>query len=168
MNPQSVPADVQIRRMWLEDVSQVHALDKQSFSLPWTELSFRYEIVENQAARCWVAEFVDGEVRSIVGMLVLWIIVDEAHIGTIAVSPQFRRHGIGRRILASALLGAYEDGARQALLEVRRSNLAAQELYRRFGFEEDGMRRHYYRDNGEDAILMGLHNLQPETLQIFL
>ena len=100
-------------------------------------------------------------------MLVLWLILDEAHIGTIAAHPDYRRLGIGARLLAQALLQASREGAAVSLLEVRRGNLAAQELYRRFGYQVDGVRKHYYRDNGEDAILMSLPDLQSAGRQQF-
>jgi len=87
-------------------------------------------------------------------MLVLWLIIDEAHVATIATHPDFRRQGIGRKLLFHALMAAKAEGARTALLEVRVSNLAAQEMYRKFGFVEVNRRPHYYSDNGEDAILM--------------
>ena len=80
-----------IRRMKLEDVPAVHEIDMLSFTLPWSERSFRYEITENPVSRGWVVE-VDGQV---IAMLVLWLIVDEAHIATIAVHPNFRRQGMG-------------------------------------------------------------------------
>jgi ribosomal-protein-alanine N-acetyltransferase len=150
-----------IRRMTLEDVPQVSAIDQASLSLPWPERSFRYEVSDNPAARCWVAEF-DGRLG---GMLVLWHIVDEAHIATLATHPELRRNGIGRRLLARALQQAAQEGARSAYLEVRAGNQAAQSLYRSFGFVEDGRRPGYYRDNGEDAILMSLERLNVGTFE---
>ncbi len=145
-----------VRRMTLEDVPRVYLIDRLSFALPWTERSFAFEANENEASRAWVAEM-DGQIG---GMLVLWMILDEAHIGTIATHPDYRRQGIGAQLLARALLEASREGAAVSLLEVRRNNLPAQELYRRFGYQVDGMRPRYYRDNGEDAILMSLPNLQ--------
>ena len=145
-----------IRRMTLEDIAQVVAIDKVSFSLPWPERSFRFEITDNPASRAWVAEL-DGR---IVGMIVAWLLVDEAHIATIAAHPELRRHGIASRLLIHALEYMRSEGARTSVLEVRESNAAAQEMYRKFGFEESGRRPHYYKDNGEDAILMTLYKLE--------
>lgn len=142
-----------IRRMTLDDISQVVAIDKVSFSLPWPERSFRFEVTENSAARAWVAE-ADGR---IVGMIVAWLLVDEAHIATIAAHPELRRHGIASRLLIHALEYMRSEGARTSVLEVRESNLAAQEMYRKFGFEVSGRRPRYYRDNEEDAILMSIN-----------
>jgi len=143
------------RRMTLEDVPAVHEIDLLSFSLPWSERSFRFEVTENPVSRGWVAEL-DGQV---VAMLVLWQIIDEAHIATLATLPDFRRQGIGERLLINALMAAREEGARHAFLEVRAGNLAAQTLYKKYGFIAAGVRPHYYKDNHEDAILMDLDDL---------
>jgi [ribosomal protein S18]-alanine N-acetyltransferase len=141
-----------IRRMTVDDISAVHEIDMLSFSLPWSERSFRFEVAENPVARNWVAE-VNGRVA---GMLVLWFIVDEAHIATIAVHPDFRRRGIGEQILISAIRAVRKEGAQRVFLEVRAGNVAAQAMYRKYGFEITGIRPHYYRDNNEDAFLMNL------------
>ena len=148
-----------IRRMTLDDLAQVVAIDKVSFSLPWPERSFRFEIADNPASRAWVAEL-DGKV---VGAIVAWLLVDEAHIATIATHPDFRRQGIAGKLLIHALEYMRSEGARISVLEVRESNAAAQEMYRKFGFEESGRRPRYYRDNSEDAILMTLRDLRVNT-----
>lgn len=161
LNPQ--PAVV--RPMTLDDVEAVFAIDRLSFSMPWTERAYRYEVSENPNSSAWVAEasLPDGE-RQVAGMIVTWIILDEAHVGTIAVHPDFRRQGIGARLLAVSLADAVRRGATQALLEVRRSNVDAQRIYRKFGFEVVGTRPRYYRDNGEDALLMTLRSLDAGQL----
>ncbi|HMR99903.1 MAG TPA: ribosomal protein S18-alanine N-acetyltransferase [Anaerolineales bacterium] len=144
-----------IRRMTLEDLAQVIAIDQVSFSLPWPERSFRFEITDNPASRAWIAEE-DGK---IVGMIVAWLLVDEAHIATIATHPEFRRRGVASKLLIHALEYMRSEGAVTSVLEVRESNAAAQEMYRKFGFEESGRRPRYYKDNSEDAILMTLENI---------
>ena len=149
-----------IRKMTLEDVPGVIDLDQKSFSLPWPERSFRFELTANPASRCWVADF-EGK---IVGMIVVWLIIDEAHVATLATHPDFRRRGIAKKLLSHALLHLMEDGAHSSFLEVRESNLAAQEMYRKFGYEVSGRRPRYYRDNDEDAILMNLASLKAERL----
>ena len=149
-----------IRKMTLEDVPDVIDLDQKSFSLPWPERSFRFELTANPASRCWVAEL-DGK---IVGMIVVWLIVEEAHVATLATHPDFRRRGIGQRLLSHALRYLIDEGARSSFLEVRESNFSAQEMYRKFGYEAAGRRPHYYRDNDEDAILMNLASLKAESL----
>jgi [ribosomal protein S18]-alanine N-acetyltransferase len=149
-----------IRKMMLDDIPAVVQLDQVSFSLPWPERSFRFEVIDNPASRCWVAE-ID---RRVAGMVVAWLFVNEVHIATIATHPDFRRLGIGSRLLSHTLLQALEEGARSSFLEVRESNLAAREMYRKFGYEEAGRRRRYYRDNDEDAILMSLEPLNRDHL----
>ena len=147
--------NVAIRRMTLEDVPPVHEIDTLSFSLPWAERSFRFELTENPIARGWVAES-GGRIAA---MLVLWLIVDEAHIATIATHPDFRRQGIGERLIIAALLSARAEGAAHAFLEVRAGNAGALELYKKYGFVVAGVRPRYYKDNNEDAILMNLEDL---------
>lgn len=154
-------APVVLRRMRLEDIPAVHALDTLSFTLPWSERSFRFEIAENPAAHAWVAE----ASAEIIGMLVAWLLVDEIHIATLAVHPDWRGAGVGSRLVAQALAELIPLGAKTALLEVRRSNLAAQRLYRRFGFEVVGVRKRYYQDNFEDALLMTLDDVTGVQLQ---
>ncbi|MBK8781576.1 MAG: ribosomal protein S18-alanine N-acetyltransferase [Anaerolineales bacterium] len=144
-----------IRKMTLQDLEQVVAIDQISFSLPWPVRSFQFELTDNEASRCWVADL-DGR---IVAMLVGWFIVDELHVATIATHPEFRGQGLGKSILLHALLAAREEGAIKSFLEVRESNEVAQKMYRDFGFVEDARRAGYYKDNGEDAILMSLDRL---------
>jgi ribosomal-protein-alanine N-acetyltransferase len=149
-----------VRKMTLEDVPNVIDLDQKSFSLPWPERSFRFELTANPASRCWVADL-DG---MIVGMIVVWLIIDEAHVATLATHPDFRRRGIAKKLLAHALRLMMDEGARSSFLEVRESNFGAQEMYRKFGYEASGRRPHYYKDNNEDAILMNLASLNAERL----
>jgi ribosomal-protein-alanine N-acetyltransferase len=145
-----------IRRMTLEDVPAVHEIDTLSFSLPWPERSFNFELTGNPVSRSWVVES-DGRVTA---MLVLWLIVDEAHIATIATHPEFRRQGIGERLMIAALLSARAEGAARAFLEVRAGNSAALAMYKKYGFVVAGVRLRYYKDNNEDAILMNLEDLK--------
>ena len=146
-----------VRPMVLTDIPAVVMIDKASFSLPWPETSYRYELQSNAASRCFVAE---SEASEILAMIVSWLIVDELHIATIATSPDHRRKGIGGQVLSAALRDATAAGARRAFLEVRVGNEEAQAMYRKFGFTITGTRAAYYRDNGEDAILMTLEPLE--------
>ena len=143
------------RTMTSDDLEQVIAIDQVSFSLPWPERSFYFELTDNFASRCWVAEL-NGRV---VAMLVAWLIVDEIHIATVATHPDFRKQGIGKDLLYRALRSAKGEGALTSFLEVREGNDAALKMYRKFGFVESGRREGYYKDNGEDAILMLLESL---------
>jgi [ribosomal protein S18]-alanine N-acetyltransferase len=152
--------------MALKDVPRVREIDVASFSLPWPERSFRFEITDNPASRLWVAEIIDSQGHSqVVGMIVMWLILDEAHIGTFAIHPDYRRKGIGKDLLIESLLEAFATGVRLCYLEVRRSNLAAQSLYEKFGFQITSVRPHYYRDNGEDAMLMTLNSIDVDLLR---
>lgn len=148
---------VTVRKMTLEDLPAVTEIDRMSFSLPWPEQSFRYEITDNSAARCLVVETED---KKIAAMIVSWVVADELHIATFATHRDFRHQGIGALLLTEALRDARQIGSRRAFLEVRASNEVAREMYRKFGFEETGIRPRYYRDNGEDAILMTLEPLE--------
>jgi ribosomal-protein-alanine N-acetyltransferase len=159
-------SSIVIRPMQPDDLEQVREIDRLSFSLPWPESAFQYELKANRAALLWVAELASiPEERKVVGMIVVWLIVDEAHIATIAVHPDFRGQGIGQRLLSTALQQAIRKGATQAMLEVRAGNEAAQDLYRRFGFEVAYRRPRYYRDNNEDALLMNLTGMDEEYLE---
>ena len=146
---------IKIRKMTQDDLEQVVAIDQASFSLPWPARSFQLELTDNPVSRCWVAEL-DGRV---VAIMVAWLIVDEIHIATIATHPDFRKQGIGKNLLLHTLRCAREEGALTSFLEVRESNLVAIEMYRQFGYTESGRRSGYYKDNGEDAILMTLERL---------
>jgi len=144
-----------IRKMLPADMEQVVAIDQLSFSLPWPARSFHFELTDNPASRCWVVAL-EGRV---IAMLVAWFIIDELHIATFATHPDYRGKGIGRKLLLRALQSAKDEGAARSFLEVRESNEIAQNMYRSFGFVEDGRRKEYYRDNAEDAILMSLNGL---------
>lgn len=162
---------ISIRPMAEDDLDQVVAIDKMSFSLPWPSHSFRYEVLENDVSQQWVAEVnfpqaetdsattqsdPDRKTSAVVGMIVVWLILDEAHIATIAVHPRYRRLGIGRKLLLAALHECAAQGALTATLEVRETNQIAIDMYRKFGFEVVGRRKRYYNDTNEDAILMTL------------
>ena len=148
------------------DLERIRALDHMSFSLPWPDSSFKFEVEKNEVSRCWVAEtpLADGSMF-IVAMIVAWLIVDEVHIATLAVDPAFRRQGIAQRLLAFTLIDAVRSGAACSFLEVRAGNLAARSLYSLFGYEEVGIRKKYYQDNGEDAVMMNLEQLDLALLE---
>jgi ribosomal-protein-alanine N-acetyltransferase len=156
---------VTLRPMTNADLDQVEAIDRISFPKPWPRNAFRNELMRKSRSICWVAEWHAADSSPIVvASIVIWLVVDEAHIGTLAVTPEYRRCGIAQSLLARALIECTQRGAKVALLEVRESNLAAQSLYRRFGFQPVGLRREYYKDNHEDAILMTLASMDSEKL----
>jgi ribosomal-protein-alanine N-acetyltransferase len=156
-DPAGAVEDFLIRGMRLEDIPAVSAIDRASFPNPWPESTYRYELLENRVAHVLVVEArLSAEV---VGMAGYWLVVDEAHISTFAVHPRWRNRGVGSALLRALLRQAAELGATSALLEVRAGNGPAQALYRRFGFRKVGRRKGYYRDNGEDALLMNRDHL---------
>jgi [ribosomal protein S18]-alanine N-acetyltransferase len=154
------------RHMELEDLELIQEIDRLSFSTPWPSTSYRFEIRENPSSILWVAETtrLPGQ-KEVVGMIVVWMILDEAHIATIAVHPDYRGRGIGRELLAAALKEAIGRGAVESTLEVRANNRAAQSLYQDFGFKVTGRRPRYYQDNQEDAVLMSVYNLNESYLK---
>ncbi len=147
--------------MTLDDLAEVIRLDHASFSLPWPESSFRFEIEKNECSRCWGA-LLDSK---IVGIMVAWLIVDEIHIATFAVDPAYRRQGIAQKLLAHTLIDGLRSGGVKGFLEVREGNLAARKLYEKFGFENVGIRKNYYKDNGENAVMLNLENPDIDMLE---
>jgi ribosomal-protein-alanine N-acetyltransferase len=154
--------------MTLADIPQVHAIDALSFSLPWPENSYHFELTENPSTLALVAELTTpSEAHAIIGMSVTWLIVDEAHIATIAIHPEYRGHGYGKQLLRETLRQSIQRGAIIAALEVRESNLIAQQMYLEFGFKIVGRRLKYYKDNDEDALLMSLTKMRSESLAMW-
>jgi ribosomal-protein-alanine N-acetyltransferase len=152
--------------MRADDLPQVAALDHLSFADPWPQGSFEYELRANKYSLCLIAEDPDApEGQNVVAALVIWLIVDEAHIATIAVHPNYRHRGIGRRLLAEGLLQAADRGAVKSLLEVRSGNTEALHLYYGFGFKAVGLRPSYYQAEQEDALLLDLDPLDTEFLR---
>jgi len=157
--------EVSFRLMTVEDLAAVQELDRQSFTNPWPTGAFKYELVESQNSLCWVAEIGQTQQARVIGCAVVWIILDEAHVATLAVDPEYRGKGIGRRLLAVILKDAYRVGAEKALLEARKNNQDALHLYYGFGFNTMGIRPGYYPDNHEDALLLTLDKLDPLKLE---
>lgn len=167
MNLSPAEPILQIRKMRMEDLDRVVEIDHASFSLPWPRSSFVFEVQENEASRCWVAEVTntDGE-TTLAGLLVAWLIVDEYHIATIATAAEYRRQHIGRRLMVHGLSSAMQEGAVVSYLEVRRNNIPAQSLYISLGYQQDAIRPRYYQDNNEDAILMSLQPINPALFDL--
>lgn len=149
--------NVTCRRMTLEDVPAVHAIELKTFHTPWSYQSFVDEMTTNKCARYIVAE-ADGQV---VGYAGAWLILEEGHITNIAVDEAFRGRGIGLQVTQALLQYAANMGVQYMTLEVRRSNLVAQGLYKKLGFLELGVRKRYYEDNGEDAFLYVCQDMPP-------
>lgn len=136
--------------MRVRDIPDVLKIEQLSFTTPWTRGAFLSELLANDNAYYIVAK-----VNSVtVAYIGVWVIVDEGHITNVAVHPDYRRRGIGTRLLLAADELVRARGGRRMTLEVRKSNVSAQRLYRSLGYVPAGIRKGYYRDNREDAIVM--------------
>ena len=145
-----------LRLMKQEDVPQVTAIDREAFPTLWPPANYEREM-KNGLAHYIVAGDEEG---NIIGFAGLWLLVDEAHITNIAVWEKHRRQGIGERLLIAIIELAIELGANIITLEVRASNSKAQKLYAKYGFVRVGLRRGYYTDNREDAVLMSVEDVK--------
>ena len=137
-----------IEPMFPADLPAVMTIEIASFTEPWSVQSFRSELANNKSAAYLVARM-DGVIAGYGG---IWLIMDEAHITTLAVEESCRRRGIASQLLVNLIAQAVQMGARRVLLEVRPSNHPARSLYERFGFSVVAVRRRYYLD--EDGLLM--------------
>lgn len=144
---------LEIIPMEIEHLRKVLAIEKISFPAPWSLRSYTGELTRNNFAHYFVAVF-EGEV---VGYLGLWIVVDESHITTIAVDPEFRGNKIAQHLIEFGEEYSKIWGAEKMILEVRVTNEAAQKVYRRMGFKQIGIRENYYAETNEDAIVMLKH-----------
>jgi [ribosomal protein S18]-alanine N-acetyltransferase len=144
------PLRLIVEPMRLDDLPAVHDIELASFTAPWPPHTYRSELESNKLAHYLVARAGDT-VAAYGGM---WLMVDEAHITTFAVHPAWRRQRIGERLLLAFLDIAVDQGAHEATLEVRLSNLAARKLYEKYGFRPVGLRPRYYSDDHEDALIM--------------
>ena len=142
---------VQYRKMTVEDVPAVHAIELATFPTPWTLDSFYYEVNENKFSHYLVAENEEGE---LVGFCGVWLVVDAAQITNVAVVEAVRGQGLGEALMREAIRVAKEANMDTMSLEVRVTNTVAQNLYRKLGFQDGGIRKGYYTDNQEDALVM--------------
>jgi ribosomal-protein-alanine N-acetyltransferase len=139
-----------IRPIGVLDLEQILEIEQASYRTPWTASDFFREITYNQLAYYYLMEAGDR----VAGFIGMWLVVDEAHITNVAVSPEFRRQGVAEKLLLFVMELAVQHGARCCILEVRVSNVRALNLYLKHGFRYIGLRKAYYRDNNEDAFLM--------------
>ena len=142
---------VEIRRARPEDLEPVTELEQRCFSRPWSYQSFAFELGSRDA---WFSVAEDG--GRIVGFAILHRFIDEAELFSIAVDEEYRRRGVGDMLLTDVIGGARLHGMVKVFLEVRQSNSAARSMYLKHGFEVYGLRRNYYDDPKEDAMLMEL------------
>jgi ribosomal-protein-alanine N-acetyltransferase len=148
-------SDVAVRRMTLEDVDRIVEIENMSFHTPWTRENFQFELTENRCAVYVVGE-IDGNVAGYGGM---WKMVDEGHITNIAVDPKYRCRGIGDAILGTLVKFAGENGISAMTLEVRTQNQPAHSLYIKHGFKDEAIRKGYYTNPVDDAIIMWKHDV---------
>lgn len=142
--------DLRVIRMDREHLRAVHGLDELCFTLPWSYESFEDEL-SNAMAHYYVAVDAWGEVIAYAGF---WAVLDEAHVTNVAVHPDHRRRGVGRRLMLHMMRRAAAHEVRSMTLEVRQSNRGAQAMYRELGFVVLGRRKRYYIDNHEDALVL--------------
>jgi ribosomal-protein-alanine N-acetyltransferase len=140
-----------------EDLDAVAALEAESFTNPWTREMLERELRQSDVARVYVLRLPTHRVAA---FCACWLLFDELHINTIAVHPQLRRQGLATELMTRLLAIAAAEGAHRALLEVRRSNTVAQRLYESLGFRVAGVRRNYYTQPEEDALLLTRSALQ--------
>lgn len=143
---------IKLRKMELGDVKQVVEIEQLSFPTPWSTYAFTCEILDNDFANYFVLTLESDE--NIIGYGGMWIILDEAHITNIAITPAYRGQRLGELLLRHMMNAARAKGVERITLEVRVSNASAQKLYERLGFKSAGVRKGYYIDNKEDAIIM--------------
>jgi ribosomal-protein-alanine N-acetyltransferase len=148
--PEATPLTVHLQSMRRRHVRQVLRIEQQVYPRPWSASLFHSEL----ALRSTRSYFVARVGRDVVGYTGLMMTLDDGHITTIAVDPKWHRHGIGTRLLLVLARTAIERGAANLTLEVRMSNTGAQEMYRQFGFAPVGVRKNYYQEVNEDALVM--------------
>ncbi|MGE0200453.1 MAG: ribosomal protein S18-alanine N-acetyltransferase [Candidatus Melainabacteria bacterium] len=152
---EQLPASrLKLRRMAARDVPQIMEIESVSFGRHhWSEDSFHNEM-NNQIARYFTVLDIGGETERVLGYCGLWFILDEGHVTTVAVRPEFRGHALGELQFVHLLSVAYGLSMKWITLEVRTSNEGAQNLYYKYGMNVVGTRPKYYQDNREDALIM--------------
>ncbi len=148
--------DLAFSNMHSRHLSMVMQIEQASFSTPWSKRAFFGEIRQNQFAHYYVC--LDDQ--QVIGYGGIWAVLDEAHVTTVAVAPEFRQKKIGCQLMLYLMQQALAKGADKMTLEVRPSNTHAKRLYKALGFEEAGIRKGYYTDDNEDAIIMWKHLLE--------
>ncbi|QDY85935.1 ribosomal-protein-alanine N-acetyltransferase [Paenibacillus polymyxa] len=141
---------LEFRLMQLDDIPDVLEIEHEAFTLPWTEEAFRNELTMNHFAKYMIMEL-NGRAIGYAGM---WTIMDEAHITNIAVREAYRGRKFGDKLLDELMQTASYLGMERMTLEVRVTNRIAQGLYEKKGFKPAGVRKGYYSDNNEDAVIM--------------
>ena len=156
--PAETPEPLEIARMVAADVPEVVRIERASFNTTWPSDAFYNELTTNKMAHYFVGR-VNGEIVAYGG---IWVIFEDSHVTTIAVDPRFRGKRYGELLLLRLIEEAIERSAAWMTLEVRESNVGAQQLYRKYGFTTVTTRRGYYSDNNENALVMWAGNLKGE------
>lgn len=138
-----------------EYVDEVTVIDKLSFKIPWSRESFLRELETNDNAH-YIVLFNDDK---LIGYAGIWLILDEGHITNVAVHPAYRTQGAGTRLMDALIEICHKNNIISMTLEVRKSNTDALSLYKKYDFVEEGVRKFYYADNKEDAIIMWKYNV---------
>lgn len=146
--------NIKLTQITEDDIDAVLGIEKLSFPSPWSKRLFLDELA-NPNSHIILAK---DDMGHILGFACFWIVLDEAHILKVVVHPGFRRQGVAKRLLSYVLGYAKEKRVNYFALEVRHLNEAAIELYKGFGFKVVGVRKGYYTDTGEDAVLMELED----------
>ena len=134
-----------------DEIDAILAIEQASFTNPWTREMYVAELKNEGVSFFYLAR---DKGRQIVGFCSFWRVLDELHINNLAVVPEFRRRGVATALLRRVMEEAARFGIRRTMLEVRRSNTAARELYERFGFVVAGTRSNYYTNPVEDALVL--------------
>lgn len=145
-----IKQQILFRFMTVDDIDGVMKVETSAFTVPWKREAFYNELVHNQFAKYIV--MTDND--QVIGYCGMWLILDEAHITNIAVLPEYRGRKLGEALLMQSKLLAMQHQAATMTLEVRVSNHVAQNLYKKLGFKPGGIRKNYYTDNNEDALVM--------------
>jgi ribosomal-protein-alanine N-acetyltransferase len=161
LDPRSAdrPEGLAISRMTNVDIRVVMRIEALSFTTSWPTSAFQSELNDNKLAHYFVGRIARGDIVVYGG---IWAILEDSHVTTIAVHPDWRGKRYGEEMLVHLLHEAIERGASWITLEARESNTVAQTLYRKYGFTTVSTRRAYYSDNGENAVVMWAGNLRGE------
>jgi ribosomal-protein-alanine N-acetyltransferase len=158
VHPSDVDSIMRIEPMKRRHVRSVVAIEDRIFTRPWSAALYYSELAQPSTRRYFVA-VADGEVIGYIGCM---LVVGEGHITTVGVAPEWHRRSIGTRLMLHLVRDVRAQGATALTLEVRVTNTGAQELYRRFGFAPAGIRKNYYADVNEDAIVMWAHDVETD------
>jgi ribosomal-protein-alanine N-acetyltransferase len=142
--------NITVESMKVEDLDDVLKVEASCFKNSWSRYAFLSELTENKLSRYIIVKI--GE--KLVGYAGMWLVFDEAHVTNIGLLPEYRGFGIGELLMRYLINLALKNGAEKMTLEVRKTNYIAQNLYSKLGFEPSGIRKGYYMDDHEDAIIM--------------